>query len=172
MISCVFVGEMCGALIAGRFADKYGRRVVSLASMLLISVAGIMSAAAPNVVVFIILRTFVGVGIGCFVIPFDLCAEVGEGPAPPVPTVTAQHRMQHHSCHASGHDDGHIHDHSLATHSLTLGRSQTLERLCAHRGQLLVVPRLVILRVGSVDGTWIWRLVAHAHGARRNPMLH
>jgi len=71
---------MVGALIAGPLADKYGRRLVSISSMFIISAGGLASAAASDVLIFILLRSFVGVGIGCFVIPFDLCAEMTPRP--------------------------------------------------------------------------------------------
>lgn len=75
IVSCVFAGELIGALLAGPLADKFGRRVVSIGSTFLCGVAGMCSALADNVLIFILFRTLTGVGIGMFCVPFDLVGE-------------------------------------------------------------------------------------------------
>ena len=75
IVSCVFAGELIGALLAGPLADRFGRRVVSIGSTFLCGVAGMCSALADNVLIFILFRTLTGVGIGMFCVPFDLVGE-------------------------------------------------------------------------------------------------
>ncbi|QEL55208.1 MFS transporter [Chromobacterium paludis] len=53
-----------GALIFGRLADRFGRRPVLMANIVLYSVLGFSSAFAPNLMVLLILRTLFGVAMG------------------------------------------------------------------------------------------------------------
>ncbi|MDB5362234.1 MAG: sugar transporter [Rhodospirillales bacterium] len=53
-----------GAFIFGRLADKFGRRPVLMADILLFAILEIASAFAPNVTVFLILRALFGIAMG------------------------------------------------------------------------------------------------------------
>ncbi|GAB2224791.1 hypothetical protein Droror1_Dr00005568 [Drosera rotundifolia] len=60
----VFVGMLIGAYSWGVISDNYGRRKGFLFPAMVTSVAGFLSAFAPNYVTLIILRCFVGMGLG------------------------------------------------------------------------------------------------------------
>ncbi|KAL9248897.1 Organic cation/carnitine transporter 7-like protein [Drosera capensis] len=60
----VFVGMLIGAYSWGIISDKYGRRKGFLFPAMVTSVAGFLSSFAPNYVALIILRCFVGMGLG------------------------------------------------------------------------------------------------------------
>jgi MFS transporter, SHS family, lactate transporter len=53
-----------GALIFGRLADKFGRRPLLMVDVALYSVLGFATAFAPNLVVFLIIRSLFGVAMG------------------------------------------------------------------------------------------------------------
>ncbi|WP_434627267.1 MFS transporter [Chromobacterium sp. CV08] len=53
-----------GALIFGRLADRFGRRPVLMANIVLYSLLGFSSAFAPNLIVLLVLRTLFGVAMG------------------------------------------------------------------------------------------------------------
>jgi SHS family lactate transporter-like MFS transporter len=53
-----------GAFIFGRLADRYGRRPVLMADVVLYSLLALASAFSPNLVVLLILRTLFGVAMG------------------------------------------------------------------------------------------------------------
>ncbi|MBV8046169.1 MAG: MFS transporter [Paludibacterium sp.] len=53
-----------GALIFGRLADRYGRKPVLMANIVLYSVLGFVSAFSPNLMVLLMLRTLFGVAMG------------------------------------------------------------------------------------------------------------
>ncbi|VEB43048.1 Sialic acid permease [Chromobacterium violaceum] len=52
-----------GALIFGRLADRFGRRPVLMANIVLYSVLGFSSAFAPNLLALLALRTLFGVAM-------------------------------------------------------------------------------------------------------------
>ena len=60
----VFLGFFVGSPIAGWISDKYGRRFGLILSSTWVTVAGILSALAPNFYWLIIFRFLVGFGIG------------------------------------------------------------------------------------------------------------
>ncbi|KAJ9557891.1 hypothetical protein OSB04_012505 [Centaurea solstitialis] len=62
--SVVFAGMLVGAYSWGVVSDKYGRRNGFLITAMVTSVAGFLSALAPNYTSLIILRCLVGVGLG------------------------------------------------------------------------------------------------------------
>ncbi len=63
-ISVVLVGCMGGALVAGWFADRIGRRWTLLAAGVVFIVGAIVSAFTPNEIVLLAGRLVVGIGIG------------------------------------------------------------------------------------------------------------
>jgi sugar porter (SP) family MFS transporter len=62
--SCALVGCFPGSLIAGSFADRYGRKPVLLVSALLFAVSSILTGWAPNFAAFIAWRIAGGIAIG------------------------------------------------------------------------------------------------------------
>lgn len=62
--SCALVGCFAGSLVAGAFADRFGRKPVLLASAVLFAVSSVLTGWAPNFSVFIAWRIAGGVAIG------------------------------------------------------------------------------------------------------------
>nr|XP_043628057.1 organic cation/carnitine transporter 7-like [Erigeron canadensis] len=60
-----FVGMLVGAYMWGVVSDRYGRKKGFLGASIITSGAGILSAFAPNYTSLLILRCFIGVGLGC-----------------------------------------------------------------------------------------------------------
>ena len=62
--SAGFVGMFFGAAISGRLADRYGRRVVFSATLVLFSVGALLSALAPTYETLLLARVVAGLGLG------------------------------------------------------------------------------------------------------------
>ena len=62
--SAGFVGMFLGAAISGRLADRYGRRLVFQATLVLFSVGAILSALAPTFETLLAARVVAGLGLG------------------------------------------------------------------------------------------------------------
>jgi MFS family permease len=62
--SVVFLGQLVGSAVFGPVADDYGRHKAFAISSILISVGGVLSGVAPNVLWLIFLRGLVGFGVG------------------------------------------------------------------------------------------------------------
>ncbi|KAI3701746.1 hypothetical protein L6452_27056 [Arctium lappa] len=60
-----FAGMLVGAYMWGAISDIYGRKTGFLGASIITTGAGILSAFAPNYTSFLILRCFIGVGLGC-----------------------------------------------------------------------------------------------------------
>lgn len=73
--SAVFIGAMTGTLLLGPVGDKYGRKPAFIVSAFIISLFGFLTALANNLTTLVIVRFFVGVGVGGLVVPFDTVAE-------------------------------------------------------------------------------------------------
>jgi MFS transporter, putative metabolite:H+ symporter len=59
-----FIGMAIGSLMAGLFADRFGRKSAFMWTLLIYSIATGLTAFAPGLIVFIILRLLVGFGLG------------------------------------------------------------------------------------------------------------
>jgi MFS family permease len=71
IISCVFLGELFGALCFGPMSDLFGRKRTSVAGMLTTGICGMLSATTTSAPPFIALRTLTGFGIGSSCVPYD-----------------------------------------------------------------------------------------------------
>jgi len=63
-VSATFIGMMIGSFATGFLGDRYGRRFTYQFNLLLFGIASILAAFAPNMTVLIILRLFIGIGLG------------------------------------------------------------------------------------------------------------
>ena len=63
-VSATFVGMMLGSFMTGFLGDRFGRRFTYQFNLLLFGGASILAAFAPNMTVLIILRLFMGIGLG------------------------------------------------------------------------------------------------------------
>ena len=64
LVSSGFVGMFLGAAIAGRVADRWGRRTVFQATLVVFSVGALLSALAPSFELLLVARIVAGVGLG------------------------------------------------------------------------------------------------------------
>jgi putative MFS transporter len=62
--SAGFVGMFLGAAISGRLADRYGRRLIFQATLILFSVGAVLSALAPTFETLLAARVIAGLGLG------------------------------------------------------------------------------------------------------------
>ena len=62
--SATFVGMFIGAAAAGRLADRYGRRTVFTATLVLFSIGSLLSALAPTFETLLAARIVAGLGLG------------------------------------------------------------------------------------------------------------
>jgi putative MFS transporter len=62
--SAGFVGMFLGAAISGRLADRYGRRVVFSATLVVFSIGAVLSAIAPTFETLLLARVVAGLGLG------------------------------------------------------------------------------------------------------------
>jgi putative MFS transporter len=58
------IGMAAGALLFGIMADRIGRKAVFIITLLMFSIGSGLSALAPTLAVFLILRFFIGMGLG------------------------------------------------------------------------------------------------------------
>ena len=58
------IGMMAGAFIFGLMADRKGRKVVFIITLLLFSIGSGLSAFATSLSIFLVLRFFIGMGLG------------------------------------------------------------------------------------------------------------
>ena len=58
------IGMAVGALVFGVFADKVGRKKIFMITLLLFSIASGLSALTTSLAAFLVLRFFVGMGLG------------------------------------------------------------------------------------------------------------
>jgi putative MFS transporter len=62
--SAGFVGMFLGAAISGRLADRYGRRLIFQATLILFSIGAVLSAIAPTFETLLAARVIAGLGLG------------------------------------------------------------------------------------------------------------
>ncbi len=62
--SAGFVGMFLGAAISGRLADRYGRRLIFQATLILFSAGAVLSALAPTFETLLAARVVAGLGLG------------------------------------------------------------------------------------------------------------
>jgi putative MFS transporter len=62
--SATFVGMFFGAAVAGRLADRYGRRTVFTATLVIFSIGSALSALAPTFETLLAARVIAGLGLG------------------------------------------------------------------------------------------------------------
>ena len=62
--SAVFMGMLCGGLIWGSISDSIGRRKALLLALGINTIAGLLSAASPDINWLIFFRVIAGLGIG------------------------------------------------------------------------------------------------------------
>ena len=71
IIGSVFAGETVGSLMLAPLADRLGRRALFQVNLLLYGGLSMVTALAPNLAVFLIMRVLTGVGLGAELILVD-----------------------------------------------------------------------------------------------------
>lgn len=74
----IFAGWIFGSVLFGYLSDKFGRKVAFLSSVINITVVALAGAFVNSLWLFIIIRFFVGIGIGkrifhLFIILYFIC---------------------------------------------------------------------------------------------------
>lgn len=64
VVSCLLIGAIVGAGLAGTLSDRLGRKKLLVAAGLLFTIGSIISAVAPTIALFVVARIIGGVGIG------------------------------------------------------------------------------------------------------------
>ena len=64
VVSAGFLGMFLGAAVAGRIADRIGRKPVFQATLVLFSIGALLSAAAPTFETLLLARAIAGLGLG------------------------------------------------------------------------------------------------------------
>ncbi len=68
MVSALVIGAMGGSALAGRLADKFGRRNTLAVASLFVAVCALGTALAPNYGAMLIFRLLSGMGVGVLVV--------------------------------------------------------------------------------------------------------
>jgi len=71
----VFAGQLLGAVVFGRYADKTGRKPMFIASLVVLAVFGIATYFTMELATLLLCRFFVGFGAGGASVSFDYLAE-------------------------------------------------------------------------------------------------
>jgi len=71
IVSVVLIGAMVGALVSGKLADRFGRKLIIIATSIIFIFGSAISGLAPDVTVIIIGRIIIGlaIGIASFTVP-------------------------------------------------------------------------------------------------------
>jgi len=64
IVTVSFIGMGLGAIIGGRMADRFGRKILTVLSLILLGVTTIAMATAPNMEMFIFWRIVSSLGLG------------------------------------------------------------------------------------------------------------
>ncbi len=64
VLSAGFVGMFLGAAISGRLADRFGRRLIFQATLVVFSIGAVLSALAPTFETLLAARVIAGLGLG------------------------------------------------------------------------------------------------------------
>ncbi|WEG14812.1 sugar porter family MFS transporter [Pullulanibacillus sp. KACC 23026] len=64
VVSCLLIGAIIGAALAGFLSDRFGRKKMLIISGLLFTIGSIISALSPTINLFVIARIIGGIGIG------------------------------------------------------------------------------------------------------------
>ncbi|KAB1646310.1 MFS transporter [Pseudoclavibacter sp. CFCC 14310] len=64
IVSLGFIGMALGAMLGGRLADRFGRRTVFALTLLIFGLGAALSAFAPVLAFFLVMRFIVGLGLG------------------------------------------------------------------------------------------------------------
>ncbi len=64
IISSLFAGLFIGSIAQGEFTDRFGRKAVYQANLLIFGLATVALAFSPNYLVFAVLRFIAGIGLG------------------------------------------------------------------------------------------------------------
>lgn len=64
VVSSLLVGATVGALAAGPFSDRYGRRAVLISAAIVFALGALLAALAPSAAVLIIARFLLGLAVG------------------------------------------------------------------------------------------------------------
>jgi len=87
ILSAAPVGLFLGAAAGGRLADRFGRRGTLAASMLLLGLCSLLTAAAPGLAALVLARFLTGMGLGGALPNFIALASEGTAPARRVSSV-------------------------------------------------------------------------------------
>ncbi|MFW5706365.1 MAG: sugar porter family MFS transporter [Bacteroidota bacterium] len=63
-VSSLILGAILGNIIAGKLADLFGRRKILMTTAVLFTISAVLSAMAPDIVIFLIARILGGIGVG------------------------------------------------------------------------------------------------------------
>ncbi len=66
LLAAMYIGAIPGALIAGWLADRFGRRVVMIAVLLVLAATSIAAAASPDINSLIVARILSGLALGAY----------------------------------------------------------------------------------------------------------
>ena len=64
VVSSLLVGATIGALVAGPFADRFGRRAVLISAAIVFALGAFLAALAPSAAVLIVARFVLGLAVG------------------------------------------------------------------------------------------------------------
>ena len=67
-MSATFLGMLCGTFAAGWLGDRFGRRFSYQLNLLLFGLSSVAAAFAPNMQVLIVIRFFMGIGMGAEIV--------------------------------------------------------------------------------------------------------
>lgn len=67
-VGCVIFGAMAGNITAGPLSDRFGRKIILIATAVLFTVSALWSATATTYLAFVIARIIGGVGIGAAIL--------------------------------------------------------------------------------------------------------